>query len=55
MWCDCLELINDLSDDFQFLHEWYLVFILIKYHAWNMSVLNDENILGNTSLKGNFG
>jgi len=55
MWCDCLELINDLSDNSQFFHEWNLVLIVIKYHARNMSVLNNENILGYTSLKGNFG
>lgn len=52
MRCLVLNLIDNFSDESEFLEERNSVFVLVEEHAGNVSVLNDEDVLVDERLQG---
>jgi len=52
MWGVLLQIINDLPDNLKLFKEWNGLFVIVKKHTRNMSILYNENVLIDAALEG---
>jgi len=52
MWGVLLQIINDLPDNLKLFKEWNGLFVIVKKHTRNMSILYNENVLIDAALQG---
>jgi len=52
MWGILLQIINDLPDNLKLFKEWNGLFVIVKKHTRNMSILYNKNVLIDAALQG---